>query len=102
MNRRVLIWLTVVFGIGALLDVSAFAFRATLEVLHHRGAETYVNAYGMQIHWSSVLTTGVAGTVALAVALVARIFVNWRKKKDLALIKKLDARNAVAEANQDK
>jgi hypothetical protein len=67
-----------------------------MEVHHGRGAETYVNAEGMQVHWVDVLTLLVATLLALIVLFTATAIFNWRKKRDLALIKKLEAENEAA------
>jgi hypothetical protein len=98
MNRRVSIWLTVVFGIGAVLAISGLILRATMEVRHNRGAETYVNVQGMQVHWVDVLTLSAAAFVTLGVLLVATVIFNWRNKRDTALVKKLEA----ASSDRDK
>jgi hypothetical protein len=90
-NRRVSIWLTVAFGVGAVLAISGLVLRATIEVRHNRGAETYVNVQGMQVHWVDVLTLSAALLVALVVLLVATAIFNWRSRRDAALVKKLDA-----------
>jgi hypothetical protein len=91
MNRRVSIWLTVVFGLGAALAVSAWILRAIIEVRNNHGAETYVNAQGMQVHWVDVLTMWAAVFAALLVMLVAIAIHSWRRKKNVALVKKLEA-----------
>jgi phosphoglycerol transferase MdoB-like AlkP superfamily enzyme len=91
MNRRVSIWLTALFGICAVLAISGLILRATVEVLHNRSAETYVNMQRMQVHWVDVLTLSAAVLVALVVLLVATAIFNWRNKRDAALVKKLDA-----------
>jgi hypothetical protein len=80
MNRCVSAWLTVVLLVGAVLTLSGWIFRATVEVLHGRGADTYVNAQGMQVHWVDVLTMSVAALVAIIVILVATAIFNWRRK----------------------
>src|SRR5579863_1008836 len=89
MNRLVYFWLTAIFGIGALLAITGLLLRATIEVLHHRGAETYVNAQGMQVHWVDVLTMTAAVLAMFLVLLVATAFNKWRNKRDAALIEKL-------------
>jgi hypothetical protein len=101
-NRRVSIWLTVFLGVGAVLAISGLILRASIEVLHGRGAETFVNAQGMQVHWVDVLTLSVASLMALIVLFTATAIFNWRKKRDLALIKKLDAEIAAAAIDLDK
>jgi hypothetical protein len=96
MNRRVSVWLAVFFGVGAVLAISGLILRAAMEVHHGRGAETYVNAEGMQVHWVDVLTLSVATLLALIVLFTATAIFNWRKKRDLASIKKLEAENEAA------
>ena len=91
MNRCVSAWLTGIFLVGAVLTLSGWILRATIEVLHGRGAEIYFNAQGMQVHWVDVLTMSAAALVAILVILVATAIFNWRRKRDMALVKKLDA-----------
>jgi uncharacterized membrane protein len=93
MNRRVSVWLTVLTGISAVLAISALILRASIETLHGHGAETYVNAQGMQVHWVDVLTLSVAFLVALIILFTATAIYHRRKKMDLAAIRKLDAEN---------
>jgi hypothetical protein len=92
MNRCVSAWLTVVLLVGAVLTLSGRILRATVEVLHGRGADTYVNAQGMQVHWVDALTMSAAALVAIIVILVATAIFNWRRKRDMALVKKIFAR----------
>jgi uncharacterized membrane protein len=91
MNRRVSVWLSIFTGICAVLAVSALVLQASIKTFHGHGAETYVNAQGMQVHWVDVLTTSVAFLLALIVLFVATAAYNWRKQRDLAAIRKLDA-----------
>jgi Kef-type K+ transport system membrane component KefB len=100
MNRRVSFWLTVIVGVGVVLDISGWILRAIFEVRHGHGAETFVNAKGMQVHWVDVLTMSSAAFVATLVMLVATMFVTWRKKRDAALIKKLEARDSAESDDQ--
>jgi uncharacterized membrane protein len=102
MNTRVSAWLTVVLGVGAVLAISGLVLRATIEVRHHRGAETYVNAQGMQVHWIDVLTLSAAVLIALIALLVATLIYNRRRNGDAALIRKLEARNAAASSADHK
>jgi hypothetical protein len=102
MNRRVSIWLTVILGVGAVLTVSGLILRATTEVRHNRGAETYVNAQGMQVHWVDVLTMWAAVLLAILVMVVAIAVYAWRHKRDLALIEKLEARISPEPTVRDK
>jgi cytochrome bd-type quinol oxidase subunit 2 len=102
MNRRVSIWLTVIFGVGVVLAVSTWIFRATTEVRNNRGAETYVNAQGMQVHWVDVLTMWVAVLLATLVVLVAIAIHARRRKSNLALIEKLRAATSPEPAARDK
>jgi uncharacterized membrane protein len=102
MNRRVSIWLTVIFGIGAVLAVSAWILHAINQVRHNRGAETYVNAQGMQVHWVDVLTMWAAVALVALVLLVARAIYNWRRKRDLVLIEKLEGRSRSESTVRDK
>lgn len=101
-TRRVSILVTVVLGVAAALGISALVIRATFEILHGRGADTYKNVYGLPIHWVSVLTSLIAVGVALLVALGARLFVIWRDKREITeLIKQLDARNNTVATEQE-
>jgi hypothetical protein len=86
MNRRVSVWLTVFSGVGAVLAISGPILRAAMETLNGHGAETYVNAQGMQVHWVDVLTLSVASLVALIVLFTATAIFNWRNKRDKALV----------------
>ena len=52
--------------------------RAAVEVLNGHGAATYSNAYGMPIHWITVLSLFAALLVALVVAIVIR----WWQQRD--------------------
>jgi uncharacterized membrane protein len=90
MNRRVSVWLTVFTGISAVLAISAMVLQASMKTFHGHGAETYVNAQGMQVHWVDVLTMSVVFLVALIVLFIATAIYHWRKKLDLAAIRKLD------------
>jgi hypothetical protein len=92
MRRRVSIWLTVIFGAGAVLAVSAWILRAIVEVRNNRGAETYMSARGLQVHWVDVLTMWAAVLLAILGLLVAIAIHAWRRKRDVALIQKLEAR----------
>jgi hypothetical protein len=93
MNRRVSVWLTVFTGMSAVLAISALVLQASIETFHGHGSETYVNAQGKQVHWVDVLTLSVAFLVALIVLFTATAIYHWRKKMDLAAIRKLDAEN---------
>jgi hypothetical protein len=102
MNRRVSIWLTVIFGVGVLLAVSAWILRAIVEVRNNRGAETYESARGLQIHWVDVLTMWTAVFLAILAMLVAIAIYAWRRKRDAARIAKLEARISHEPAVRDK
>jgi uncharacterized membrane protein len=102
MNRRVSIWLTVIFGVGAVLAVSAWILRAIVEVRNKRGAETYVSARGLEVHWVDVLTMWAAVLLAVLVMLVAIAIYVWRRRRDLALIEKLEARTSPEPTIRDK
>jgi hypothetical protein len=90
MNRRVRFWLLMGLGVASALAVSGWILRALFEVLHGRGAETYTSARGLQVHWVDVLTMSFAAFGAMLVIVVATVIVTWRKKRNLALIKKTD------------
>jgi hypothetical protein len=91
MNRRVSVWLTVFTGISAVLAISALVLQASMKTFHGHGAETYVDAQGMQVYWVDVLALSVAFLVALIVLFIATAIYHWRKKMDLAAIRELDA-----------
>jgi hypothetical protein len=93
MNRRVRFWLLLGFGVATALAVAGWILRATFKVLHGRGAETFISARGLQVHWVDVLTMAIATFVAILVMLVARVVVDWRKKRDLELLKKMDSQD---------
>jgi hypothetical protein len=93
MNRRVRIWLLLGFGVATALAVSAWILRAIFEVQRGRGAETYISAKGLEVHWVDVLTMAVATFVAILVMLVATRIVAWRKKRDLEFLKKIDSKD---------
>jgi|SRR5580658_809061 hypothetical protein len=101
MNRLVSAWVTAIIGVGVILTLVGWILRATIEVLHNRGAETYVNAKGMQVHWVDVLTMSVAALLALLVILVATAVFYWRRKRDLAQAKELDAKISAELLNRD-
>ena len=48
------------------------------KVLHGRGAESYLNVYGLSIHHTSVLILATAVVLILGVAYVARVIHLWR------------------------
>lgn len=101
-KRRVPVLVTAALAVAATLSISALVIRATFEMFHGHGADTYNNVYGLQIHWVSVLTTVIAVGVALLVALGARLFVIWRDKREIAeLIKQLDVRNNTVATEQE-
>lgn len=102
-KRRVPVLVTVAFAAAATLGISGLLIRATFEILHGHGADTYSNVYGLQIHWVSVLTTAIAAGVALLVAVIARLFVMWRDQKEItALLKQRDARDSTVSTEQDR
>ena len=102
MNRRVRFWLMLAFGVGTALAVCGWIMRATLEVQHGRGADTYVSAMGLQVHWVDVLTMWTAVLVATLVMLVATAVSSWRRKRDVSQLKKQNAENSAASVDQDK
>jgi uncharacterized membrane protein len=102
MNRRVSAWLSVLLGVGAVLTIFGLILRAIVEVLHHRGAETYLNAKGMQVHWVDVLTMWAAALLVFLVILIATAVFNWRRKRDLALVRELEARTSTESPVRDK
>jgi cytochrome bd-type quinol oxidase subunit 2 len=102
MNRRASIWLTVILGLGAVLAVSAWILRAVMEVRNNRGADTYINAQGMQVHWVDVLTMWAAAALAILVTLVATAIFKWRRRNNLTLVEKLGARIGTERSDQDK
>ncbi len=89
MNRRVRIWLITGFGVATVLAVAGWILRATFEVLHGRGSETFISAKGLEVHWVDVLTMWIAVFAATVVIVVAMAIAAWRKKRDLAVIKKM-------------
>jgi hypothetical protein len=96
MNRRVRIGLMVGFGVATALAFSGWILRAVFEVLHGRGMETYLSGRGLQVDWVDVLTTVLAVFVAILVVLVATLLVAWRKRRDLAAIRKMEAGKVAA------
>jgi hypothetical protein len=100
MSRRVRVGLMVGFGFAAALAFSGWILRAAFEVLHGRGMETYLSGRGLQVHWVDVLTTALALVAAILVVLVATLFVAWRKRRDLAAIRKMEAGKAVASGKE--
>jgi hypothetical protein len=59
--------------------------RAAVEVLNGNGAATYLNAYGMPIHWITVLSLSAALVMAWVVAIVLR----WWQRRDDRTIDRL-------------
>ena len=102
MNRRVSAWLTGILGVGAVLTVSAAILRAVMEVRHNRGTETYVNAHSMQVRWVDDLTMWAAAFLAILIILGATAIYSWRRKRELALVKKLEARIRAEPSVRDK
>jgi hypothetical protein len=101
MKRRHSVWVTVSVAVAAGLGMSGLLLRAIFEVSHDRGAETYRNVYGLQIHWVSAITTLIAVALALLVALVARVFLRWRDRKESdALLRQVDSRISAASKEQ--
>jgi hypothetical protein len=93
MKRRVSVLSTIAIAAACTLAITGGILRALYEVIHNRGAETYRNVYGIQIHWITVLTSLGAGAAALLVAVVARMLVIWRDTRDTnAVIRQVDAR----------
>ena len=93
MNRRVRFWLMIGFGVATALAIAGWILRAVFEVLHGRGAETYISAKGLEVHWVDVLTMAIATLVAMLVIVVATMVVAWRKKRDLEVLKKMESRD---------
>jgi len=62
------------------LAISALVLQSSMKTFHGHGAETYVNAQGMQVHWVDVLTLPVAFLVALIVLFIATAIYHWHKK----------------------
>jgi hypothetical protein len=92
MKRRHSVLLTVAVAVAAGLGMSGLLLRAIFEVSHGRGAETYRNVYGLQIHWVSAITTLIAVAVALLVALLARVVLRWRDRRESdALLRQVDS-----------
>jgi|HubBroStandDraft_6_1064221.scaffolds.fasta_scaffold847649_2 heme/copper-type cytochrome/quinol oxidase subunit 2 len=102
MSRRVSIWLTVIFGVGAVLAVSTSILYAIVKVRNNRGAETYLSARGLEVHRVDVLTMWAAVLLSILVMLVAIAIYAWRRKRDLALIEKMEARTNSEPTLRDK
>ena len=101
MKRRHSVLLTVAVAVAAGLGMSGLLLRAIFEVSHGRGAETYRNVYGLQIHWVSAITTLIAVALALLVALVARVVLRWRDRRESdALLRQVDSRIGAASKEQ--
>ena len=71
------------FGIVVGSIVVAVVFIPTLtisiwKVLHGRGAESYLNVYGLAIHHTSVLILAIVMVLIMGGAYVARIIHFWR------------------------
>jgi hypothetical protein len=97
MKRRHSVLLTVAVAVAAGFGISGLLLRAIFEVSHHRGAETYRNVYGLQIHWVTAITTLIAVALVLLVALVARVVLRWRDRRESdALFRQVDGRISAA------
>jgi hypothetical protein len=94
--------LVVGFGFATVLVFLGWILRAIFEVLHGRGTDTYLSAKGLEVHWVDVLTTALALVAAILVVLVATLSVAWRKKRDLAAIKKMEAGKTAASGEEEK
>jgi hypothetical protein len=65
----------------ASLPLGAFVLRAILHVRRGEGADTYVNVYGMPIHWITPIVFLGVFILALLVALVWRWWdVSWASR----------------------
>jgi NADH:ubiquinone oxidoreductase subunit 6 (subunit J) len=63
--------------------VAAPTLLASLwHISHGRGADTYTNVYGLAIHWTSPLILVVALVSTLIVALIARMVILRREKRE--------------------
>jgi len=76
--QRAMISVVVLACVGLLL-------RALLEVFRGHGAEVYSNAYGMWIHWTTVLTLA----AALLIAFIGALGVRWWQRRDDRAIERL-------------
>lgn len=77
------ITLMALFAIAA----AALLTRAAIEVSRGNGAGVYANAYGMQIHWVTVLTLAASFLIAFLVALPMRW---WQRRDDRMMARLLD------------
>src|ERR1700753_1691168 len=88
--------------------VLAVAFIPTLAIavwkaLHGRGAESYSNAYGLSIQYTSLLIVVLALVVVVAVAYFARVVYFWRNGRDgAANLRKIESLESSVDPVNDK
>jgi uncharacterized membrane protein len=78
MKRRRSIFRIIIAPIIVTLAMVPTIAIAVREVLHGRAAATYLNVYGLSIHYTSILILVLALVLALAAAYIARIIYFWR------------------------
>jgi hypothetical protein len=88
MSRKYKIVRITMGTLGA-LALTTLLGDAILQMMRGKGADTYENVYGMQIHWITVLSLAAAVLVAFLVALAIRW---WQKRDDRTIDRLLDAR----------
>lgn len=68
----------VLVSVPVTLAFAAILGRAIFQTMQGDGAETYKNAYGMEIHWVTVITVAASLLIALCVGLIVR----WWQRRD--------------------
>jgi len=100
-KRRHSVLVVVSVAVAAGLGISGQFLRAIFEVSHDRGAETYRNVYGLEIHWISVITTLIAVALASLVALAIWVVFRWRDRRESdKLLRQINSRISAASKEQ--
>jgi ABC-type Fe3+ transport system permease subunit len=103
MKRLRSVFRTVIAPIVALVVFVPTLAVAVWMVLHGRGAKSYSNVYGLEIHYTSVLIFVLALVLTVAVAYVARIIYFWRNAHDgSARLRKIESLASSDDAINDK
>jgi ABC-type long-subunit fatty acid transport system fused permease/ATPase subunit len=101
MKSRRSVFKTVVAPIVAVVVFIPTLANAVREVLHGRGAATYLNFYGLAIPYTSVLILVLVIVLTLAVAYVARLVYFWRSGHDgSAKLRKIDSPSSSVDSDE--
>jgi hypothetical protein len=93
---RALAFIAIFFALVAAPTLLA----AVWKVSHGRGADTYTNVFGLAIHWTSTLILVVALVATLLIALIARLIILRRDRRDAMKIIKTIVARAVSDSDK--